>query len=118
MIWEDLICNSKIEEYLQTRKKLQFENPGSDYSPEYVCTAPEQWQVIDWLLKTYNLWIRVDHFVSNDGMVTWDYEIDKTGVGVHDPSYQRLVEFQEDRGFATPQEAYSEAITYILENLI
>lgn len=73
-------------------------------------SAPEVRHVADWLLQKHKIWIRVDYFVLGDNLVVWDFELDQ--------NYSTVVEFDETRQFNSLEEAYSAAITYVLENLI
>jgi len=73
-------------------------------------SAPEVRHVADWLLQKYKIWIRVDYFFFGDDVIEWDYEIDQ--------NYSTVIEFGETRQFNSLEEAYSAAITYVLENLI
>jgi hypothetical protein len=73
-------------------------------------SAPEVRHVADWLLQKYKIWIRVDYFSLDGNIIVWDYEIDQ--------NYSTVVEFDETRQFNSLEEAYSAAITYVLENLI
>ena len=69
------------------------------------CLAPEQHQVVDWLLEKHNIWITVTS-VSQE---SWQWHITKPG-----DSLGKL--YEED--FYNPKEAYSAAIDYILLNNI
>jgi len=69
-------------------------------------SAPEQWQVVEWLHLNHNIWISVD-MVEKDSFF---YSINK-----HDWEVKQII-FSDD--FETPQEAYSAAFDYVLNNLL
>jgi hypothetical protein len=62
------------------------------------CSRPEQWQVVEWLRVNHNIWIYV--FRSKEGY------------------FYNIVTGKNDPVFETPQEAYSAAFDYVLNNLI
>jgi hypothetical protein len=77
-------------------------------------TAPEQWQVIEWLRINHGIWVSVK-------IIKWNYEKDiiKFNYNIcklnsNNPS--NIIDFQYN--FDTPQAAYSAAFDYILTNLI
>ena len=87
---------------------------GGEWVPLDAFSAPEQWVVVEWLRIVYGIWVFLDYtfydgfhygckYVKSDG----DYgDIWKEGV-------------EDDiDGVSTPQEAYSAAFDYILNNLI
>lgn len=68
-------------------------------------SAPEQWVVLEWLLAEYGIWIEVRF--RND---KFKFKI----ANVRREKEWRGVIFKDSE---TPQQAYSEAFDYILENL-
>jgi hypothetical protein len=65
---------------------------------------PEQWQVVEWLRLNHNIWVSVNiHFDD-----TWYFEISKNSNKI----------YLDWKYLQTPQEAYSAAFDYILNNLI
>lgn len=70
------------------------------------CTAPEHWQVVDWLLEKHGIWVLID--VPLDFSSFTSCVIKK---GEHSMMFREY-------NFKTPQEAYSAAFDYILDNLI
>lgn len=82
-------------------------------------SAPEQWQVVEWLRINHGIWIKVDHFITTENTINWDFEIDRVDTDIDERgNYIPLKSFESDRNFISPQEAYSAAISYVLENLI
>jgi hypothetical protein len=81
---------------------------ATDFSSDnwFMCAAPEQWQVVEWLRLNHNIWISVD-MVEKDSFF---YSINK-----HDWEVKQII-FSDD--FETPQAAYSAAFDYILNELI
>ena len=89
----------------------------SNNSDKNYISRPEQWQVVEWLRVNHGIWIKVDHFLTNENTVDWDFEIDKVDNDLDEKSnYIPLVSFDIERSFETPQEAYSAAFDYIKEN--
>ena len=98
--------SSDPEEFIVHLHDL-FEDSNA-YTDTY--SAPEVRHVADWLLQKHKIWIRVDYFVLDNNLVEWDFELDQ--------NYSTVIEFGETRQFNSLEEAYSAAITYVLENLI
>jgi hypothetical protein len=80
---------------------------------ENIQSAPEQWQVVEWLRVNHGIWISI--YLGHDQNKIWyNVAIEKIELGSnHEPMNNH---FDID-GF-TPQEAYSQAFDYILNNLI
>ena len=74
---------------------------NSDFENSVTYSAPEQWQVVEWLDKVHNLYINVRKHTRN-GLKSYSPYIDYTPV---------KDVFLND--FDTPQEAYSVAFNYI-----
>jgi hypothetical protein len=79
-------------------------------------SAPEQHVVIEWLRINYGIWISVytmDKWMSNDNHKNqiFDYSIKQMKLGLIDIP-------KKPAEFDSPQEAYSAAFDYILNNLI
>jgi len=72
-----------------------------------VVLAPEQWQVVEWLDKKYNQYIHIQKHTRN-GLKCYSPFINNKTV-------KKDVFFND---FDTPQEAYSAAFDYILNNLL
>jgi hypothetical protein len=70
------------------------------------CSAPEQWEVVEWLLQSHKLWISVQF--SQD-TVKFEYLILST--------FSKNP-YVAEGNFNSPQEAYSAAFDYVLNNLI
>jgi len=67
-------------------------------------SAPEQWQVVEWLRLNHGIWIYVKRGFG------WEYFVEKA-----DNSNDLLY---NDGTFNSPQEAYSAAFDYIKDNRI
>jgi hypothetical protein len=74
-------------------------------------TAPEQWQVIEWLFIKHNIWIQLDYdFITFDVKILHPDKEPKHIVSLlSDPNYPILTK---------PQEAYSKAFDYVLNEMI
>lgn len=70
--------------------------------------APEQWQICEWLRINHGIWINVNWYPENE-INKWNSTIDKIG------NFKQLAYLKD---FNSPQEAYSAAIDYVLNNLI
>lgn len=72
-------------------------------------SAPEQWQVVEWLRINHGIW--VDVFPHSQLESWWCAQIYKGN---------NIKDFKDSpyKGYKTPQEAYSAAIDYILKELI
>jgi len=75
-------------------------------NPAY-CSAPQQWEVIEWLRVNHGIWIVALPMLFNGTEISWYPSYYENGVGE-----------DMDKEFETPQEAYSEALDYVLKNLI
>jgi hypothetical protein len=68
-------------------------------------STPEQHQVVEWLFEKHGIWIYVRNFETVDFC---SYVLQKG---------ESLIAFNNgDKGFDTPQEAYSAAFDYIKDN--
>ena len=97
--------NIKCKKYyngslLQTSK-------GSGLKECYRVYAPEQHQVVEWLLKHYDIWI-VTNFANK---TQWYFDFNKFGFDGKNKSI-----YKSDYNYDTPQEAYSAAFDYIKNN--
>jgi hypothetical protein len=70
-------------------------------------SIPEQWQVIEWLRINHGIWIYAKTARTMNEFI-WCI----------DSSKDTFMHEVETKYYPTPQEAYSEAITYCLTNLI
>jgi hypothetical protein len=68
-------------------------------------TAPEQHQVVEWLLEKHGIFVWVAGYRDKTNKLTFDFYFDN----------QKLNE-KSSKFFKTPQEAYSAAFDYIKEN--
>jgi hypothetical protein len=109
--------NFDLEDKYDYLKKREFQ--FEDHVCSHLYLMPEQWQVIEFFRLNYGIWIKVDHFITNENSIDWDFEIDKTNTDVDERgNYIPIVSFDVKRSFNTPQKAYSAAFDYILTNLI
>ena len=69
-------------------------------------SAPEQWQVIEWLRINYRIWISISPSISNQ----FEYIIYSMDSIISSGKYSS--------NYNSPQEAYSAAFDYILHNII
>jgi len=76
--------------------------------PHYY-SRPEQWQVVEWLRVNHNIWIEVHGWTNQP-----------VGDEVWKECYQAFINGDATNVFIfkTPQEAYSAAFDYVLNNLI
>jgi len=95
------------------------QTPEFDYmSLDQVYYAPEQWQVIEWLRIEKGIWIEVTAYDVEDDIEQITDEIWHFKCDVMSPKNRKNhSDFVKDK-FNTPQEAYSAAIDYTLNNLI
>jgi hypothetical protein len=128
----------KCKNYYLERDKELHEGFDHEYWGDYRCvnwnadvigikpfdgfsSAPEQWQIIEWLRVNHGIWVYVTQkidwgktldsiptFVNN----TWEFYIDKVN------SFQKngLTVHFENNFHNSPQEAYSAAFDYIKDN--
>jgi hypothetical protein len=125
--------NVECRNYYLEKDKALHEGFEDEYWGDYRCinwnadvigikpfqgfvSAPEQWQIVEWLRVKHGIWISVytmDKWLSNDNdrVQIFDYSIKQMKRGLIDIS-KKLEEFD------SPKEAYSAAFDYILNNLI
>lgn len=70
-----------------------------------LASAPEQWQVVEWLRINHNIWVQPMLYRRNPN----DY------IG---GIYIKKIDSHFTEPFNSPQEAYSAAFDYVLNNLI
>jgi len=80
-------------------------------SVDIICSAPEQWQVVEWLRVKYNV-----HVTYDVGLIGY-YGLIKHRHSNGSLYLSKWVNEQENP-FNSPQEAYSAAFDYILKKLI
>jgi hypothetical protein len=75
-------------------------------------SAPEQWQVVEWLRVNHGIWVSVQYigFIVNRELIEFHYEIK------YCKELPNLI--RNENSFNSPQEAYSAAFDYILKELI
>jgi hypothetical protein len=67
-------------------------------------SAPEQWQVVEWLRVNHGIWISVQQ------------DVNKYDAYIKNKKYDRTKVQHVTNQFNSPQEAYSAAFDYILNN--
>lgn len=99
--WEQGECNIQSDGFIN--------NSHYDFSNKswFLCAAPEQWQVVEWLRVNYDIWI------GGCGRVEGDYKCE-----VYDIKNGNKLIPTGFKSFDTPQEAISDAIDQVLKNLI
>ena len=80
-------------------------NDEEDYPTRY--SAPEQWQVVEWLRVNHGIWVWVrpykDHAADNNDPIQHQMNVYKNGVTV-------------SKEFNSHEESYSAAFDYIKDN--
>jgi hypothetical protein len=91
---------------------VNFPNKNTD---NIVISAPEQWQVVEWLRINHGLWVGIYYHNDNN---KYQYIIDL--LKLHSIKNWLFDGDTIDNGkqFNSPQEAYSAAFDYILKELI
>jgi hypothetical protein len=79
-----------------------------DTGGKHEIEKPEQWQIVEWLRVNHGIWVDVTWGTYNNKNV-WYYGISK--IGIKSPYITKPY-------YDSPQEAYSAAFDYILNNLI
>jgi hypothetical protein len=80
----------------------------TEHNVYHVLSAPEQWQVVEWLRVNHGIWVNV--YFDTWNTETYDFSV--CIKGRKDYQYDDFTEFD------SPQEAYSAAFDYVLNNLI
>jgi hypothetical protein len=101
----DVECKMCVEEGDERPLPFNCGNTIHKNSLHPYYSAPEQWQVVEWLRVNHGIWITV----TSISQESWQWHITKPG-----DSLGKL--YEED--FYSPQEAYEAAIEYCLRNLI
>jgi hypothetical protein len=79
----------------------------TEHNVYHCLSIPEHWQIVEWLRVNHGIWVYVRNFETVDFC---SYILQKG---------ESLIAFNnENKGYETPQEAYSAAFDYILNNLI
>jgi hypothetical protein len=79
-----------------------------------VYSAPEQWQVVEWLRVNRGIWIQVN--ISKYGMFYCNILENQPTKNIDVPmSYEMICQLND---FKAPQEAYSAAFDYIINHLL
>jgi hypothetical protein len=109
--------------YVDGDYRIDFEKEGELFDGEYPstqkpidwCLAPEQWQVVEWLRVNHNLYVSPYPYY-----VKWSWEVLQidTTKKYHYITSLRNGRTENPDNFNSPQEAYSAAFDYVLNNLI
>lgn len=100
---------------LDKEEKLHKVSGFSESDEDYFtvcCSAPTIAQVIMWLYKKYEIWIRVTPIPYSDNLTHWRWEHMSTNYATRNAGWKK----QED--YMSPTEAYEAAILYTLKHLI
>jgi hypothetical protein len=104
----DIECRMCIEEGDERPLPFNCGNTIHKNSLHPYYSAPEQWQVVEWLRVKHGVWIFSDYGKKTKN---WYYNIQF--LPTQTTHIERIL-WQD--GFETPQEAYSAAFDYILNN--
>jgi phage pi2 protein 07 len=97
-------------------KEKGFESIKIDYGLNQMLNnsnPPEQWQVVEWLRVNHGIWVYVDTHEFGK----WCFNYKKIEPTEEYPNINVNGAFSVE-DFNSPQEAYSEAFDYVLNNLI
>ncbi len=101
------------------RQNLELVKSGFANGISYMktmCKAPEQWQVIEWLRVNHGIWVYP--LPIDDEMKLWQCRIIKGQPFSNLKNTLKIISHGEIsyRGLYSPQEAYSAAFDYVLNN--
>ena len=72
---------------------------------------------VEWLRVNHKIWIKVDHFITQNNTVDWDFEIDYVYTDLNkDGEYLPVVSYNTERSYESPKQAYLAAFDYIKNN--
>jgi hypothetical protein len=118
----DVPCNKRFwvgfenEEYFQGDCISNNWNDYDDSSTTYY-SAPEQWQVCEWLRVNHGIHIGIDAWLQEDGSNQgYDYCVYKTWKDKIDYELKLLNSSTQIKLYNTPQSAYAAAFDYIKDN--
>jgi hypothetical protein len=97
-------------DFYENFNTIVFYNVDNKY--QTVFSAPEQWQVVEWLRVNHGIWILVDWCEGK-----WCYEIQDIK-RAESLSRKMACHIKTELNFDSPQEAYSAAFDYVLNNMI
>ena len=96
-----------LEEFIQD-PNYNFPSLDDNTLFDTLASAPEQWQVIEWLRVKHGIWIYVDIDLKK----RWYFELINVNEGENHITLKTKILLR----FNSPQEAYSAAFDYILNN--
>jgi hypothetical protein len=100
----DIDCKMCVEDEGERPLPFNCGNTIHKNSLHPYYSAPEQWQVIEWLRINHDIWVEVNLPLYNDFRFT-----------IIDVNKKLLIKLS-DEFYDTPQAAYSAAFDYIKEN--
>jgi hypothetical protein len=110
------------ENYAKEFKKgILYKYTFLDNNP--IISAPEHWQVVEWLRVKHGIWITVFTNKSENWKTLWSFKLDwiypedTPDSEDIEPKYYKIPTHVKNE-FDSPQEAYSTAFNYILKELI
>ena len=114
----DVECKMCVEEGAERPLPFNCGNTIHKNSLHPYYSAPEQWQVVEWLRVNHDIWVYSECDVYGDGWYPKILPCSRT-VWSNVKLREKIEEFTRYRnlGYKTPQEAYSAAFDYILTNL-
>lgn len=91
---------------------------GGEWVPLDAFSAPEQWVVVEWLKINHDIWLSV-HLELCEGYEGYDFNFEFIHNSYKTHEKQEIL-YKElgETVYKSPQEAYSAAFDYILNNLI
>jgi hypothetical protein len=95
----------KFELHVPRRREMSRHNSGKNQPNDIA--APEHWQVVDWLMVTYDIWVGV--FIDDDK--TFGYEVTRF---ITDGRLDSPIK----RHFKTKHDAYSAAFDHVLTHCV
>lgn len=92
------------------RSDFHFNSKPQNNDLWFECSAPEQWQVVEWLRVNHGIWITVD--IDINGV----YKNFIRKYNSKDRAWEVKYATSISEKYYAPQEAYSAAFDYILNN--
>jgi hypothetical protein len=90
-------------------EKRYNKNGTFNYSKNWSISAPEQWQVVEWLRVNHGIWVESLH---RGDMGDFIFKV----VELNENNWKKHPHYIHNEGFNSPQEAYSAAFDYIKDN--
>jgi hypothetical protein len=112
----DVLCRNRLTSLIDSSGK--YETPQNFNKYLNAVSLPEQWQVVEWLLKTHNIFLWAQPYADRATFQPyWVYMNEKSKKA---PLQYHLSGNASICGsdYKSPQEAYSASFDYILKELI